>query len=100
RRNPKETAHVEAGEGRSREDPAQRAPQTGGHIVEGAARITTPVHRVSLRPGVRGTPPDETVAVDLFRCLEDGPLVEKRLEVMELLGAGAVMGHGIVRHVP
>ena len=99
RRNPKEATHVEAGEGRSREDPAQGAAQAGGHIVEGAARIAAPVHRVSLRPGVSGTPPDETVAVDLFRRLEDGPLVEKRIEVVELLGRCAVMRHSVRGHV-
>src|SRR3989442_3881626 len=57
------------------------------------------MHRVSLRPGITGTPPDEAVAVDLFRRLEDRPLVEKRIQVVELLGARAIMRHGVVGHV-
>src|SRR5207237_5036688 len=70
RRNPKEATHVEAGEGRSREDPAQGATQTGRHVIEGTTGIATPLHRVSLRPGVLATPPDATLAVDLSRYLQ------------------------------
>src|SRR3989442_14581003 len=72
-RNSKETAHVEAGERRTREDPAEGAAEARRHIVEGAAEIATPVHRGSPRPGVPGSRPDEAVAMDLFSDIADGP---------------------------
>ena len=57
------------------------------------------MHWVSLRSRVTGTTPDEAVAVNRLRRLEDGPLVEQRIEIVQLLGRRAIVRDRVNRQV-
>src|SRR5213079_2290150 len=72
--NTKKAADIEAGEGRARHDPAERAAQAGRHVFEGACGIAAPVHRSALRARVARTSPDQAVVVYFHRRLKDGTL--------------------------
>src|SRR5881398_3373258 len=95
----KKAADVKAGKGRARQDPAERAAQTGRHVGKGACGIAAPVHGISLRAGVSRASPDEPVIVYLFGRLKDSPLVKQRIQVVQLLSRRAVVSNGVVRQV-
>ena len=78
-----ESRHVVAPEGKAGESEMQSATQRTGKSIPRAARVASPVQRITLATSPCGTCPHDTVASHVFCYLVCRLLIEQGIEVVE-----------------